>query len=85
MLDWLVGKLSPVLHPLGVPGLGVFALIQILFVSFASPLTTLTMMDKSGISRRHIAATFAMVLAAAQANVTFPMSAVGLHGPLTGT
>lgn len=83
VLDWIVSRLSPLLHPFGISGLGVFALIQVLFVSFAAPLATLTMMDKSGISRRHIAATFALVLTAAQANVTFPMSAVGLNGLMT--
>lgn len=54
-----------------------------MFVSFAAPLATLTMMDKGGLSQRHIAATLALVFAAAQANVVFPMSAVGLNGPLT--
>ncbi|MCG8028595.1 MAG: nucleoside recognition family protein [Candidatus Thiodiazotropha taylori] len=82
VLDWIVRRVSPWLLPFGIPGLGVFALIQILFVSFAAPLATLTMINKSGISRRHIAATLALVLAGAQANVTFPMSAVGLNGLL---
>ncbi|MCG7972820.1 MAG: nucleoside recognition family protein, partial [Candidatus Thiodiazotropha taylori] len=66
VLDWIVSRVSPLLLPFGIPGLGVFALIQILFVSFAAPLATLTMMNKSGISHRHIAATLALVLAAAQ-------------------
>ncbi len=83
VLDRIVARVSPLLHPLGVPGLGVFALLQVLFVSFAAPLATLTMMDKGGLSQRHIAATLALVFAAAQANVVFPMSAVGLNGPLT--
>ncbi|MCG7981703.1 MAG: nucleoside recognition family protein [Candidatus Thiodiazotropha lotti] len=83
VLDWIVSRVTPLLLPFGITGLGVFALIQILFVSFAAPLATLTMMNKSGISRRHIAATLALVLASAQANVTFPMSAVGLNGFLT--
>ena len=83
ILQWIVDRISPALRPLGVSGLGVFALLQVLLVSFAAPLATLTMMDKGGISRRHIAATLAMVLGAAQANVTFPMSAIGLNGPLT--
>jgi len=82
-LDRVVDRLSPLLHPLGIPGLGVFALLQVLFVSFAAPLATLTMMDKSGLSRRHIAATLALVFGAAQANVVFPMSALGLNGPMT--
>ena len=83
VLDRIVARVSPLLLPLGVPGLGVFALLQVLFVSFAAPLATLTMMDKGGLSQRHIAATLALVFAAAQANVVFPMSAVGLNGPLT--
>jgi spore maturation protein SpmB len=81
-LDWLVAKITPAFHYLGIPGIGVFALIQIIFVSFAAPVATLAMMDKANISRRHIAATLAMVLTCAQANVTFPMSAIGLNGPM---
>ena len=83
VLDRIVARLTPLLRPLGIPGLGVFALLQVLFVSFAAPVATLTMMDKGGLSQRHIAATLALVFAAAQANVVFPMSAVGLNGPLT--
>ncbi len=78
ILDWVVNKLSPILRPFGIPGLGIFAMIQILLVSFAAPVATLAMMDRGGVSRRHIAATLAMVLALAQANVVFPMAAVGL-------
>ncbi len=83
VLDWLTARLSPLLHPFGLPDLGIFALLQILFVSFAAPVATLAMMDKGGTSRRHIAASLAMVLSCAQANVVFPMSAVGLNGFLT--
>jgi len=83
VLDFIVDRISPWLHPLGIPGLGVFALLQVLFVSFAAPLATLTMMDKGGLSQRHIAATLALVFGAAQANVVFPMSAMGLNGPMT--
>lgn len=83
VMDWLTARLSPLLHPLGLPDLGIFALIQILFVSFAAPVATLTMMDRGGTSRRHIAASLAMVLSCAQANVVFPMSAVGLNGMAT--
>lgn len=79
VLDWLVGKLAPVLRPLGLTGLGVFAALQINFVSFAAPVATLTMMDQRGASDRHIAATLAMVMAMAQANVVFPMVAMGLN------
>jgi spore maturation protein SpmB len=83
VLDRIVDRISPWLHPLGIPGLGVFALLQVLFVSFAAPVATLTMMDKGGLSRRHIAATLALVFGAAQANVVFPMSAMGLNGLMT--
>jgi spore maturation protein SpmB len=83
VLDRVVDRVSPWMHPLGVPGLGVFALLQVLLVSFAAPVATLTMMDKGGLSRRHIAATLALVFGAAQANVVFPMSAMGLNGLAT--
>lgn len=83
ILDWLIGVLSPLLKPFGLPDLGIFALIQILFVSVAAPVATLSMMDKGGTSSRHIAATLAMVFSCAQANVVFPMSAVGLNGLAT--
>jgi spore maturation protein SpmB len=79
VLDWVVARLTPVLRPVGLTGLGVFAALQINFVSFAAPLATLTMMEQRGTSSRHLAATLAMVLAMAQANVTMPMAAMGLH------
>jgi len=83
LLDRLVAVVAPILRPFGLPGLGVFAMIQVLFVSFAAPMATLAMMDKGGSPRRHIAATLAMVLAMAQANVVFPMAALGLNAPIT--
>lgn len=83
ILDWIVVRIAPYFLPFGITGLGVFALIQVLFVSVAAPIATLAMMNNSGVSRRHIAATLAMVFGAAQANVTFPMSALGLHGLTT--
>lgn len=82
VLDWLVVRLAPALRPAGLTGLGVFAALQISFVSFAAPMATLTMMESRGASDRHLAATLAMVMAMAQANVTFPMAAMGLaFGP----
>ncbi len=78
-LDCLVAKLSPGLKPLGLTGLGIFAALQINFVSFAAPVATLSMMDQRGSSDRHIAATLAMVMAMAQANVVMPMATMGLH------
>ena len=85
VLDWLVARLTPVLRPCGLTGLGIFAALQINFVSFAAPVATLTMMEQRGASDRHLAATLAMVMAMAQANAAFPMAAMGLHlGPLLG-
>nr|MBL8412058.1 nucleoside recognition family protein [Dechloromonas sp.] len=77
-LDWLVARLAPLLKPFGLTGLGVFAALQINFVSFAAPMATLTMMEQRGASDRHLAATLAMVFAMAQANATFPMLTMGL-------
>ena len=82
VLDWVVARLAPLLRPAGLTGLGVFAALQINLVSFAAPVATLTMMEGRGASDRHLAATLAMVMAMAQANVTFPMAAMGLaFGP----
>jgi spore maturation protein SpmB len=83
VLDWLVAKLAPVLRPFGLTGLGVFAALQINFVSFAAPIATLTMMESRGASNRHLAATLAMVLAMPQANTSLPLAAFGLQlGPV---
>lgn len=79
VIDWVVSRVSPLLKPAGLTGLGVFAALQISFVSFAAPIATLTMMDQRGASDRHLAATLAMVMAMAQANVVFPMVAMGLN------
>lgn len=54
-------------------------MLQLLLVSFAAPLATLTIMEKDGTSRRRIAATLAMLLAMSQANAVFPLVAVGLN------
>lgn len=75
VLDWLVARLAPIPRPLGLTGLGVFAALQISFVSFAAPVATLAMMEQRGASDRHLAATLAM----AQANTVFPMTTMGLH------
>lgn len=81
-LDRLVAAATPALRPFGLTGLGVFAAVQVNFVSFAAPVATLAMMERRGASDRHLAATFAMVLAMAQANVVFPLLAMGLDfGP----
>lgn len=77
-LGIMVRGMSPLLRPFGIPGLGIFAMLQILLVSFAAPVATLAVMDRSAVSLRHLAATLAMVLVLAQANVVFPMASVGL-------
>jgi spore maturation protein SpmB len=79
VLDIVVARLAPLLKPFGLTGLGVFAALQINFVSFAAPVATLAMMEGRGTSDRHLAATLAMVLAMAQANTVFPLLAMGLH------
>ena len=78
-LDWLVARLAPLLRPVGLTGLGVFAALQINFVSFAAPIATLAMMEQRGSSDRHLAATLAMVFAMAQANAALPMMTMGLN------
>ena len=71
--------LQPILRIFGIPGAGAFAMLQLLLVSFAAPMATLTIMEKDGTTRRHIAATLAMVFTMSQANVVFPMVAAGLN------
>ena len=83
LMDWLVARLAPLLRPFGLTGLGVFAALQVNLVSFAAPMATLSMMEERGTSDRHMAAAFAMVLAMAQANATFPLGAMGLSLGLT--
>lgn len=83
VLDRLVAVVAPLFKPFGLTGLGVFAMLQITFIGFAGPIATLAIMDRQGASRRHIAATLAMVLSMAQANVLFPMSAKGLDLPIS--
>ena len=79
VLEWVVVRLAPLLKPFGLTGLGIFAALQINFVSFAAPMATLTMMEQRGASDRHLAATLAMVFAMAQANAAFPMLTMGLN------
>lgn len=78
LLNLLTRILAPLLRPFGLAGLSVFALLQVSFVSFAAPIATLATMERRGVSDRHLAATFALVLAMGQANVAFPMVALGL-------
>ncbi len=79
VLSWVSNKLAPVTRVFGVPGLGIFAMLKLLFVSFAAPIATLSLMDRNGTSKRYIASTMAMVLAMSQANASFPLAAVGLN------
>jgi spore maturation protein SpmB len=79
ILARIANMLRPLLRLFGVPGAGAFAMLQLLFVSFAAPIATFSIMEKDGTTRRHIAATLAMVLTMSQANVVFPMAAMGLN------
>lgn len=79
VLDVIVRWLAPLLKPFGLTGMSAFALIQINFVSFAAPLATLAIMDKRGVSDRHMAATLAMCFAMGQGNVFYPLMPFGLH------
>lgn len=82
LLDWGVARLTGAVRPFGLTGLGLFAALQINFVSFAAPVATLTMMEQRGTSDRHLAATLAMVFTMAQANASLPLAALGLRwGP----
>jgi len=83
VLAWFARYLSPALRIFGLPGLAIFAMLKLLFVSFNAPVATLAMMDRNGTSRRFIASTLAMVLTMSQANVVFPMLTMGLNLPVT--
>lgn len=78
ILALVARTVQPLLRLFGIPGTGAFAIVQMLLVSFAAPLATLAIMEKDGTSKRQIAATLAMILTLSQANVVFPMVAVGL-------
>ena len=79
VLDFIVRLTTPLLGPFGVTGLGIFALIQLNFVSFAAPLAALAMMEKRGTSDRHLAASLAMLFAMGQGNVFYPLIPYGLQ------
>ncbi len=83
VLRFLARVLSPALKIFGIPGLGAFAALQLLFVSFAAPGATLRIMERDGTQPREIAATLAMVLAMSQANTTLPLVALGLSFGVT--
>lgn len=76
--------MAPLLSPFGLPGLGVFAMIQILLVSFAAPISTFKIIEQDHkISDAMRAATLATILVMSQANATFPLAVVGLNLPIT--
>lgn len=82
VLGWTARALSGPLARVGLPGLGVFAVLQMLFVSFAAPVSTLKMMDEDeAMPEARIGATLAAILVMSQANAAFPLAAVGLHLP----
>jgi len=83
ILGSIAMKLSPILVIFGLPGLGVFAIIQILFISFAAPISTLKIMEHNqGISNSRIAATLGAVFVISQGNAIFPLAVVGLNLPI---
>lgn len=79
IMETIVGWMARFLKPFGLTGMSSFALIQINFISFAAPLATLSIMNKRGVSDRHLTATLAMVLAMGQGNVLYPMIPLGLN------
>lgn len=79
VLDIVVKWMTPLLRPFGLSGMSTFAMIQLNFVSFAAPLATLSIMEKRGVSDRHLAATLAMVFAMGQGNTFYPLTPFGLH------
>lgn len=79
IMETIVEWMARFLKPFGLTGMSSFALIQINFISFAAPLATLSVMNKRGVSDRHLAATLAMVLAMGQGNVLYPMISLGLN------
>ena len=82
VLKRIADYVAPALRVFGIDGIGALAIPQLLFVSFAAPAATFSVMKRRGVPRRHIAATLAMVLTMSQANAVFPMMAVGLNVPV---
>lgn len=78
VLGYISKLFYPILKIFGMPGLGIFAALQILLVSFAAPIATLTIMEKEKISEREIAASLAMIFTMSQANAVFPLIVYGL-------
>lgn len=83
VLQKLAVLMSPILILFGLPGLGVFAIIQVLLVNFAAPIATLKIMEQDeNISDSMRASTLAAVIVMSQANATFPLAVVGLNIPV---
>lgn len=82
ILNKVATLIAPLLGLFGLPGLGVFAILQCMLISFAAPVATIKIMDKDRlITGPHIAATLAAVFTISQANATFPLAAEGLNLP----
>lgn len=79
IVGWVIGKITPVLAPLGITGMAAFAGIQMSFINFAAPLATLALMEKKGTSDRSMAATLAMLMSMGQGNVFFALVPLGLN------
>lgn len=69
---------SPILKVFGIHGLGAFAMIQMIFVGFAAPIATLSIMEGKSYSRRELSAVLAMILCMSQANAVYPLLTIGL-------
>ncbi|MGB2064352.1 MAG: nucleoside recognition family protein [Marinomonas gallaica] len=82
LLTWVCRKLSPLSNMFGIPGLGMLAALKLTFVGFAAPIASLSIMNSQRSSKRHIAATLAMLFTMSQGNATFPMLALGLNLPV---
>jgi len=83
ILNRIAGFIAPVLRVFGLPGLGVFAILQCLLISFAAPVATVKLMDRDKyITGPNIAATLAAVFTISQANATFPLAVEGLNLPV---
>lgn len=78
ILAGIARLIAPVLNRIGIPGIGVFAVLQLLLVSFAAPVATLSIMERDGTAKPAISATLAMVFCMSQANAIFPLLTVGL-------
>lgn len=78
VLPGIEHRLERPLAYVGLPSAGCVAMVQLLFVNFAAPVESMTRMTRQGEAERGVAATLAMVLAMAQANVTFPLMTDGL-------